>query len=84
MAGAGGAASGNKVYIGGVEIDHEDLKKKAADHFRNKVLVVDDTDKQVWELTTNVPKVSQEVAYLCAFLNFIIPGLGSLVAACSN
>jgi len=45
---------------------------------------VDETDKQVWEMTTNVPRVSKPIAIVCAVLNFIVPGLGTLVAACSH
>ena len=44
---------------------------------------VDDVDKQVWELTTNVPRVGKPIAIVCAVLNLVIPGLGTLVAACS-
>ena len=32
---------------------------------------------------TNVPRVKKNVAFVCAVLNVIIPGLGTLVAACS-
>ena len=32
---------------------------------------------------TNVPRVKKNVAFVCAILNVIIPGLGTLVAACS-
>ncbi len=71
-----------KVNIGGIEIDHEQLREKAKDHFKNKVLTVDDTDRQVWESATNVPRVSFPVAIVCTILNLIIPGLGTLVAAC--
>ena len=37
----------------------------------------------MWELMTNVPKISKNIAYVCAVLNVVIPGLGTLVAACS-
>ena len=47
-------------------------------------MVIDTTDKLVWEMATNVPHVSFELALGCAFLNLIIPGLGTLVAACSH
>ena len=53
------------------------------DHIRNKVMVVDDVDRQVWELVTNVPRVSKYLSYGCAFLNVVLPGSGTLIAACS-
>ena len=47
------------------------------------MLQVDDVDKHVWELTTNVPRISKPLAIVCAVLNLVVPGLGTLVAACS-
>ena len=76
-------AASSKLNIGGVEIDHQYYKQRASEHFNNKVLAVDDVDKQVWELTTNVPRVSKPIAIVCGVLNLLIPGLGTLVAACS-
>ena len=32
---------------------------------------------------TNVPRIHKNLAFVCAFLNVLIPGLGTLVAACS-
>ena len=32
---------------------------------------------------TNVPRVQKNIAFVCAIMNVIIPGLGTLVAACS-
>ena len=32
---------------------------------------------------TNVPRINKNLAFGCAVLNVIIPGLGTLVAACS-
>ena len=46
-------------------------------------MVVDDIDMQVWELTSNVPHVSQPVAVASAVLNFFLAGAGTLVAACA-
>ena len=50
---------------------------------RTKVLVVDDADRHIFELLTNVPKIDKPVAVFCAVLNFLLPGLGTLVATCS-
>ena len=50
----------------------------------DKVLVVDDSDRQIWELVTNVPRLSKTTAILCAFLNFILPGSGTMYAACKG
>ena len=47
-------------------------------------MVVDEKDKQLWALITDVPLVSKPIAVVSALLNLIIPGLGTLVAACSD
>ena len=44
---------------------------------------VDETDKMVWGLITDVPKVSKPVAIISAILNLVIPGAGTLLAACA-
>lgn len=38
-------------------------------------------DNQVWDYVSDVPKVSQPVSYIVAFINFILPGWGTWVAA---
>lgn len=54
-----------------------------ADHFKNKLIAVDETDKMVWGLISDVPKVSKPVAIIAAILNLIVPGAGTLTAACA-
>ena len=50
---------------------------------QTKVMVIDDVDKQVYEMATNVPHVTKPVAIVCVLLNLIFPGFGTLVAACA-
>ena len=68
----------------GVNIDQEKIQKNLQDHIQNKVIQVGGEDKQVWQMVTNVPYVSKPVAIVSAILNFLIPGLGTTVAACSD
>ena len=49
---------------------------------RDKVMVVDDQDKLLWDLVTQVPFVTTPVAVVSALLNIFIPGLGTTLAAC--
>ena len=51
-------------------------------HVREKVFVVDDQDKMLWELVSTVPYVSTTVAIISALLNCFIPGFGTTLAAC--
>lgn len=64
-------------------IDQDEMKAQAQQHFKTKVLVVDDADRHIFELLTNVPKIDKPVAIFCAVLNFLLPGFGTLVATCS-
>ena len=54
------------------------------DAMKTKVLVVDDKDREVWRLTTDVPFVSMPVAGVCMLLNILLPGFGTWVAACAS
>ena len=47
-------------------------------------MLIDDSDKQVYYLVSNVPHVSKPVAVVQAILNFLLPGLGTMVAACAS
>ena len=79
-----GATTGSPKTIGGVKFDQKQIKDAMQNHFQQKVLVVDDVDRQVWELVSNVPLVSKPVAIVAAVLNFLIPGLGTAIAACAS
>ena len=79
----GGPISDHKTVIGGVTIDHEFYRTSFRDHFQNKVVPIHDDDKEMWEKLTNVPKVSKPLAFGCAFLNLLLPGSGTMTAACS-
>ena len=45
---------------------------------------VDDNDKIAWDLITNVPMVAKPVAVIQAVFNLILPGFGTMIAACAN
>ena len=46
-------------------------------------MVVDEVDKQVWDMVSNVPSVSKPVAFVSAGFNVILPGFGTMIAACA-
>ena len=52
-------------------------------HMQQKVMVIDDVDRQVWELISNVPSVGKPVAVVQALFNFILPGTGTWITACA-
>ena len=69
--------------MAGFQVDKEALKNNMKDHMEKKIMVVDEKDKQVWDLVTDVPLVTKPVAVISAVLNLLIPGLGTAIAACS-
>lgn len=47
-----------------------------------KVLVRNQDDDLIWEKLKNVPKLSKPIAIFCGVINIILPGTGTVVAAC--
>ena len=41
-------------------------------------------DSEAWRMATNVPKVGKLTACLAFFMNLILPGTGTIMAACSS
>ena len=58
------------------------MQNKVNTHLKENVAVVDEYDRQIWEMLTNVPLVSKPIAIASAFLNLLIPGFGTVLAAC--
>ena len=79
-----GATTGSPKTIGGVKFDQKQIKDAMQNHFQQKVLVVDDVDRQVWELVSNVPLVSKPVAIVAAVMNVLLPWFGTAIAACAS
>ena len=46
-------------------------------------MIVDSVDKKIWEMITEMPLVSKFVGVTCAILNVLLPGFGTIVAACA-
>ena len=44
-------------------------------------MILDTQDNEMLHIATNVPLVSKPVACLVGFINFILPGFGTLIAA---
>ena len=52
-------------------------------HFTENVVPIGDEDREIYQMVTNVPKISKIGAIASALLNFLIPGFGTAFAACS-
>ena len=77
---------GGNGFAGGQRLSADDAKKMMQDHLRNKVMQIDEHDKNVWELITvkSMPQVSKPVAVIQAIFNFFVPGVGTWIAACAD
>ena len=49
-----------------------------------RVLVLNQEDDLIWEKLKNVPKLAKPFAILCCILNVILPGTGTITAACMS
>ena len=54
-------------------------KDQAVNYVKNKMIAIDDKDKQFWLLITDVPRVPTPMQYVCFVVNVIIPGKFELV-----
>ena len=54
---------------------------KKLDDIKKSVVNLDDKDKKVWELITEVPKMSKIMAIVCLVLNCVFPGIGTIIAS---
>ena len=61
------------------------MARNSKDFLTQKVMPLDDTDRDIWEIISHntIPRLNKVLAVICAFLNLIFPGLGTLVAACA-
>ena len=73
---AGDATTASKRF------DSVQMRESAKNNINNKILVVDDIDRQVWEYLTLVPRVGREIAVASLLINLILPGFGTLLSAC--
>ena len=69
-----------KLGGGGSKID----KEKAKEYVMSKVIQPDLHDSEFWNLIKVVPKNTMVVACIGMILNIILPGFGTILAACMD
>lgn len=47
-----------------------------------KIMVKNSDDVIIWERLKNVPRLSKPIAIFCLLINIILPGIGTIIAAC--
>jgi hypothetical protein len=64
-------------------LNTQDLTNKALGFWHQKVKVVDESDKNLFLLVTQVPYIENKaVAVVIIVLNVLIPGLGTMISSC--
>ena len=58
------------------------LAYQAYEYGKNSALTINEADKKLWAVVTKVPLLAQHFAYMCAILNCILPGAGTILATC--
>ena len=51
-------------------------------YLHTAALTIGDADMRAWELLSDVPKVHNIISYIVLALNVIVPGTGTILAAC--
>ena len=54
------------------------------EHVNTKILVIDDIDRQIFELVSIVPYLKKPTAWMCGIVNLALPGFGTMMATCST
>ena len=49
---------------------------------KRTALVVNDADKELWGIVSDVPRLTGPWPYVCAILNVLLPGFGTMLASC--
>ena len=70
--------------MAGAQMEKPPAKDRLKDHWNNKVKRVDDVDKKVLQMALDVPHVHKFVAVVCVLMNVLLPGFGTITAACAT
>ena len=62
----------------------DEIKMKAQDFMTEKVVKVDEEDQRFWLMLVNVPQTHKAVAVVCLLVNILLPGFGTMFAACGG
>ena len=59
-----------------------ELARQAYEYGKNSAMTINEADKKLWAVVSNVPLLPQHFAYMCAIMNCILPGSGTILATC--
>ena len=79
-------AEARPIGAGKGQADNQEAASRLAlqgiDYAKEKALVVSEKDKELWEIVQDVPRLGGVWPYICAILNLVLPGSGTMLAAC--
>ena len=58
------------------------LAKQAIESGKKSMMVASEADSQLWEIISDVPRLSGVWPYLVFVFNIILPGVGTLITSC--
>ena len=57
------------------------MREKITNHWKNKIARVDEQDRRLYEIAMDVPKTNKVIAIICFVINFLVSGLGTVIAS---
>lgn len=71
----GGGRNDNQEAAANLALQGIEYGKRAA-------FIVNDADKELWGIVSDVPRLHGVWPYICAILNVVLPGSGTMLASC--
>lgn len=59
-----------------------ELARQAGEYAKRSVTVLNPADVELWSIVSDVPRLQGVWPYVCAILNVVLPGVGTMIAAC--
>ena len=59
-----------------------ELARQAGEYAKRSVTVLNPSDVELWNIVSDVPRLQGVWPYVCAILNVVLPGVGTMIAAC--
>ena len=52
------------------------------EYTKRAAFLVNEADKELWSIVSDVPRLTGIWPYICAILNVVLPGAGTMLASC--
>ena len=52
------------------------------EYTKRAAFLVNEADKELWSIVSDVPRLTEVWPYICAILNVVLPGAGTMLASC--